>query len=62
MTAALGTNSFSAKDSGTLPTPIQIPFTFGWPVSARGTGGRVVYGGGGGRWGGDAVPVIGELS
>ncbi|KAL3052736.1 hypothetical protein OYC64_005292 [Pagothenia borchgrevinki] len=33
MTAVLGTNSFSAKDSGTLPKPIQIPFTFGWPGS-----------------------------
>ncbi|KAA8583203.1 hypothetical protein FQN60_015749, partial [Etheostoma spectabile] len=33
MTAVLGTNSFSAKASGTLPRPIQIPFTFGWPGS-----------------------------
>lgn len=34
MTGVLGTNSFSAKDSGTLPRPIQIPFNFGWPVRA----------------------------
>uniref|UniRef100_A0A3B3UJ78 Delta-like protein n=1 Tax=Poecilia latipinna TaxID=48699 RepID=A0A3B3UJ78_9TELE len=32
-TPVLGTNSFSAKDSGTLPRPIQIPFKFGWPGS-----------------------------
>nr|XP_020459274.1 delta-like protein 4 [Monopterus albus] len=33
MTPVLGTNSFSAKDSGTLPRPVQIPFNFGWPGS-----------------------------
>ncbi|KAF3702704.1 Delta-like protein 4 [Channa argus] len=33
MTPVLGTNSFSAKDSGTLPRPIQIPFNYGWPGS-----------------------------
>ena len=32
MTPVLGTNSFSARDSGSLPRPIQIPFNFGWPV------------------------------
>lgn len=33
MTPVLGTNSLSAKDSGTLPRRIQIPFNFGWPGS-----------------------------
>lgn len=33
MTAVLGSNSFSATDSGA--SPIQIPFNFGWPVRSR---------------------------
>ena len=37
MTPVLGTNSFSAKDSGTFPKPIQFPFKFGWPVRAWST-------------------------
>ncbi|CAL8393388.1 delta-like protein 4 [Gadus morhua] len=33
MTPVLGTNSFSAKDSGTFTTPIRVQVNFGWPGS-----------------------------
>ena len=35
MTPVLGTNSFSAKDSGTFTTPIRVQVNFGWPVRMK---------------------------
>ena len=63
MTAVLGTNSFSAKDSGTLPRPIQIPFNFGWPVRARSSAStlsiKCCFKGAAVHFG--SAPVIGQL-